>query len=135
MTDPAIQILQGDDVKHCWICNSEKFVDRHHYDCREGQISPETVDLCRRCHRTYHDRGIQWFEDEYLDKAIEIENKRRELLYSLFLNPIHPLILFRREDIKRSDYFKKKHKIIKSPNNKQPARKTVKEKQLGFEVI
>lgn len=87
---------------NCYICNSDKFVDDHHYDCQEGKLSPETVSLCRRCHRTYHDLGVEWFDDEYLDKAIEIENKRREILGKL------PM---RREDVRRSDYWNKIHNV------------------------
>lgn len=87
----------------CWVCSSNKFIDDHHYDCKEGKLSPEKVPLCRRCHRTYHDLGINYFEDEYLDKAIEIENKRREILGQ------QPLL--KREDIRRSDYWNKIHGI------------------------
>lgn len=86
----------------CYICSSDKFVDDHHYDCQEGKLSPDTVPLCRRCHRTYHDLGVEWFDDEYLDKAIEIENKRREIVGKL------PM---RRKDVVRSDYWNKIHNI------------------------
>ena len=89
----------------CYICDSDKFVDDHHYDCQEGKLSPETAPLCRRCHRTYHDLGVEWFDDEYLDKAIEIENKRRGI--QGWRQP-----RMRREDISRSDYWNKIHNII-----------------------
>ena len=93
--------------KICCICGSHRFVDAHHYDCCEGAISPETVLLCRRCHRTYHDRGIEWFDDEYLDKVIEIENKARRIRYGNLSKPIKPLVLLSRDDIQRSDYWNK----------------------------
>lgn len=93
----------------CYVCGSGKYVDNHHYDCREGTLSPETVPLCRRCHRTYHMyRGIHMFEDEYLDKAIEIENKRREI-WNHQPNCVNPFPLLTRADIKRSDYWNKTH--------------------------
>ncbi len=63
----------------CYVCSSDRFVDDHHYDCLRGRLSPETVPLCRRCHRSYHWPGVDCFEDEYLDRIIEIENKRREI--------------------------------------------------------
>lgn len=108
--------------KACYICPSTKFVDDHHIDCWEGKLSPETAPLCRRCHRTYHDLGVNYFDDEYLDKTIELENRRREI-YNANLEyfekeraarapwkkPITPLPLLKRDDIKRSDYFNKKH--------------------------
>lgn len=95
--------------KACYICPSTKFVDDHHIDCCEGKLSPETVPLCRRCHRTYHDLGVDYFDDEYLDKAIELENRRRQIVYDNLKDPAKPLVLLKREDIKRSDYFNKKH--------------------------
>ncbi len=116
----------------CWICGSDRFVDIHHYDCKEGKISPETICLCRRCHRTYHDRGIEWFDDEYLDKAIEIENKRRELIYSNLRNPTKPLQLLKRGDIQRSDYWNKLHGI---KSKRKPTKESRNERQLGFEEI
>lgn len=91
--------------KVCYACSSGKYVDDHHIDCREGTINPETVPLCRRCHRTYHSNGVSWFEDEYLDRIIEIENKRRKF-YGIF--PI------KREDVKRSKYWIKMHKVEKA---------------------
>lgn len=84
----------------CYICQSAKRIENHHIDCSEGEISDETIPLCKRCHRTYHDLGVEWFDDEVLDKAIELENRRRALFG---LSPL------RREDIKRSDYWYKKH--------------------------
>ena len=96
----------------CYICSSDKFVDGHHYDCCEGELSPETVPLCRRCHRTYHDLGVDWFEDEYLDKIIEIENKRRAIH-----NKPNTLPPITRNDVVRSDYWNKKHGIKGERNN------------------
>lgn len=95
----------------CYICSSSKFVDDHHYDCRGGELSPDTVALCRRCHQTYHIWGVEWFDDEYLDKAIEIENKRREIVYASLEKPVKPLQLLRRDEIRRSPYWYKKHGI------------------------
>lgn len=103
----------------CEICGSERFVDAHHYDCKEGRVSPETILLCRRCHRTYHDRGIEWFDDDKMDKAIEIENKRRKLVGA-------PGLL-RREDIHRSPYWNKIHGIR---TRKQLPRKKVDQMRL-----
>lgn len=92
---------------NCYICGSDKGkIENHHYDCREGTISPETVPLCRRCHFTYHTWGVEWFEDEYLDRAIEIENKRREI-YGWREAPM------KREDVVRSPYWYKKHGKLK----------------------
>lgn len=95
--------------KVCYICSSNKYVDGHHYDCQEGKISPDKVPLCRRCHRTYHDLGIEWFDDEFLDRAIEIENRRRA---------IFGLAPMRRADIKRSDYFNKTHGLPETKETK-----------------
>ena len=105
----------------CYICPSQNHVDDHHIDCKEGKLSPETVPLCRRCHRTYHDFGVDWFEDEYLDKAIEIENKFRvihnanlkESVNHKYIDGLYSkeLQLMKREDIRRSDYWCKKHGI------------------------
>jgi hypothetical protein len=126
------------DQKVCFICPSTKFVDDHHVDCCEGKLSPETVPLCRRCHRTYHDLGVDYFDDEYLDKAIELENRRREIYNAnleyfkkvraartaqspwnpMLKKPITPLPLLKREDIKRSDYFNKKHGLPKTQETK-----------------
>ncbi|MFH1231237.1 MAG: hypothetical protein V1709_07040 [Planctomycetota bacterium] len=117
---------------NCEICGNDRFVDAHHYDCKEGKISPETINLCRRCHRTYHDRGINWFDDDKIDKAIEIENKRRELVYANLVNPTKPLILLKREDIQRSEYWNKIHGIYQPPRK---TRETSEQKQLGFKEI
>ena len=116
----------------CEICGSDRFVDAHHYDCREGKLSPKTIKLCRRCHRTYHDRGIEWFDDDKIDRVIEIENHRREIIYAFLVNPTKPLVLLKREDIQRSDYWNKKHGIVK---RRQPPRETADQRQLGFEII
>lgn len=90
-------------MKQCYICGKDcAHGDSHHVDCTHGDISDETVLLCRRCHRTYHDLGVEWFDDEYLDKALEIENKRRA---------IYGLPLMERKDVKRTDYWYKKHGI------------------------
>jgi len=78
----------------CYICGKESApaqTDKHHIDCAHGDLSDETVLLCRRCHRTYHDLGVEWFDDEYLDKAIEIENRRREITYANLKDPVIPL--------------------------------------------
>jgi len=89
-------------MRACYICSSDKYVDDHHVDCQYGEVSPDTVPLCRRCHRTYHDLDVEWFDDEVLDRAIEVENMRRKI----FGEP--PL---ERKDIVRSDYWYKKHGI------------------------
>ncbi len=99
--------------KKCYICPSDRFVDDHHYDCQEGKLSPETVPLCRRCHRTYHDWGIGCFSPDTTEKALEVENKGREILRSLPTN--HPsyrnLPPMRLEDVERSRYWYKKWHI------------------------
>ena len=87
---------------NCYVCSSDKHVDQHHLDCKYGRLSPETIPLCRRCHRTYHDWGIGAFSPDTTDKALEVENKRRETLQLLPMKP---------EDIKRSNYWYKKHNI------------------------
>ena len=117
---------------NCEVCGSDRFVDAHHYDCKEGEIDSETIKLCRRCHRTYHDRGIEWFDDKYLDKAIEIENKRREKIYACLKNPTKQLVVLRREEVKRSNYWNKIHGIKSA---KQQPRETKDERQLGFQVV
>jgi hypothetical protein len=89
-------------MKVCYICSSDKYIDEHHVDCQYGEVSPDTVPLCRRCHRTFHDLGVEWFDDEVLDRAIEVENMRRKI----FGKP-----LLERKDIIRSDYWYKKHGI------------------------
>lgn len=89
--------------KTCCICPSDIFVDDHHIDLNHGKISDKTVPLCRRCHHTigiYN--GIHMFEDEYLDKAIEVFNMTQSLLNK-------PLMV--RDKIKRSDYWLKKHRV------------------------
>ena len=93
----------------CYICPSDRFVDDHHYDCLEGKLSPETVPLCRRCHRTYHIWGVDWFEDEYLDKIIEIENKKREIWKANNYGRVQ--LPMTRADVHRSDYWNKTHGI------------------------
>ncbi len=97
----------------CYICDkTDGVVDDHHIDCAHGDRSEETTPLCRRCHRTYHDLGVKWFDDEYLDKVLEIENKRRA---------IYGLSIMRREDIERSNYWNKTHGIIaKHPIKPEP---------------
>jgi hypothetical protein len=89
-------------MKVCYICSSSKHVDDHHIDCNYGEVSPDTVPPCRRCHRTYHDLGIEWFDDELQDRAIEVENMRR----AISAEP--PL---EKRDIVRLDYWYKKHGI------------------------
>ena len=111
----------------CYICQSSgHLIDNHHLDCCEGKLSPETVPLCRRCHRTYHDWGIEAFSLDTTDKALEVENKRREILRSLPIG--HPsyrnLPPMKLEDIKRSGYWYKKHNIAppSSLGRKKPSR-------------
>lgn len=95
---------------NCYICGGNKYVDDHHLDCCEGMLSSETVPLCRRCHRTYHHLGVDWFDEEFVDKAIEVENKRRQILHWPSRKPLE---LMKRKDIKRSDSWYKKHGIKK----------------------
>jgi len=74
------------------------------------------VPLCRRCLRTYHDGGVGAFSPDTTEKALEVENKRREILRSL--PPDHPqyhraehlgiLSPLKLEDVKRSRYWYKK---------------------------
>lgn len=93
------------EKKTCYICSSDIFVDDHHYDLQYGKISDETVPLCRRCHSTIHMwNGIHMFEDDLLDKAIEVWNKTQALLN-------RPLMT--RDKIVRSDYWLKKHEVKK----------------------
>lgn len=90
----------------CYICPSNSFVDDHHYDLQYGRISEETVPLCRRCHKTIHMYGgINMFEDELLDKAIEVWNVTQFLLN-------RPLMA--RDKIVRSKYWLKKHGVKKA---------------------
>lgn len=58
--------------------------------------------LCRRCHRTYHDLGLSWFDDELLDRAIEVENMRRQ---------IYGEPPFDKNTLIRPDYWYTKHGI------------------------
>lgn len=110
----------------CYICPSDRFVDDHHYDCQYGKISPETVPLCRRCHSTYHTWGIGCFSPDTTEKALEVENRRREILQSLPTN--HPsyrnLPPMKLEDIERSNYWYKKHHITRPSRlgRKKPSR-------------
>ncbi|MGQ9545957.1 MAG: hypothetical protein ACUVTR_02160 [Dehalococcoidia bacterium] len=94
----------------CYICSSNRYVDDHHVDCQYGEVSPDTVPLCRRCHRTFHDWGVEWFDDELVDRAIGVENMRR----TIFGEP--PL---ERKDIVRSDYWYKKHGIKRPDSDKR----------------
>ena len=86
-------------MESCYICGSLRYVDQHHYDCKEGSISPETVPLCRRCHRTYHDWGIGSFSPDTTTKALEVENYRRK---------IYNLPLITEADIHHTNYWRKK---------------------------
>lgn len=91
-------------------------MDNHHYDCLGGKLSPETVPLCRRCHQTYHVWGIGAFSPDTTEKALAVENKRREILRSL--PPDHPqyrrasylgiLSPLRLEDVRHARYWYKK---------------------------
>jgi hypothetical protein len=118
--------------KTCCICSSNKHVDDHHYDCLYGMLSPETVPLCRRCHQTYHIWGIGSFSPDTTEKALEVENKRREILRSLehghpqrrraeYLGELSPLKL---EDVRRSGYWYKKWHITPPSRSerKKPSR-------------
>lgn len=123
----------------CYICNkSKRLIDDHHIDCCEGKLSQETVPLCRRCHRTFHDLGVDYFDDEYLDKAIELKNRYREIYNAnlehfekeraaraaqfpwnqMLKKPITPLPLLKREDVRRSDYFNKTHGLPQTKETK-----------------
>ena len=103
------------ELMKCFICGSENHIDNHHYDCCYGQVSPETVPLCRRCHTSYHVWGVGCFAPQDTAKALEVENRRREILRSLpadhirykDLPELHP------EDVEHSDYWYKKHGIKK----------------------
>lgn len=109
---------KGEEIKACWICSSGNFVDDHHYDCQEGKLSSETVPLCRRCHRTYHDLGVGSFSPDTTEKALAVENKRREILRLLPVgHPSYQNLPPRKlEDIKRSSYWYKKHHIAPPSN-------------------
>jgi hypothetical protein len=119
----------GKKKKVCWICSSSKYVDDHHIDCCRGDISPEIVPLCRRCHRTYHDFGIGSFSPDTTEKALEVENKRREIWNASGKFAIHepPLKL---EDVKRSGYWYKKHGIAPP----HPLKKRAKVKLFQFRI-
>lgn len=96
----------------CYICGRiEVLIDNHHVDCDHGAISKETVPLCRRCHRTYHDLGLEWFDDEFLDRALEIKNKWRA---------IYGIPPMKREDVKRSPYWNKIHGIKEEGAEREP---------------
>ncbi len=118
----------------CYICPSTTALDDHHIDCMHGELSPETVPLCRRCHRTYHDLGLEWFEDEFLDKAIELENRRREIINSKKFTPpypgisvpyslrnVSPLPMVDKAEViaNRSDYWYEKHGLHKPARTKR----------------
>ena len=93
------------EEKVCYICGSSIFIDDHHIDLQYGKISSVTVPLCRRCHYTigmYN--GIHMFNDDLLDKAIEVWNMTQLLLG-------RPLMT--RENINRSNYWNKQHNITK----------------------
>ena len=91
------------EEKVCYICSGNSFVDDHHYDLQYGKISDETVPLCRRCHHTIHMyRGIHMFEDDLLDRALEVWNRTQLLLNQ-------PLMT--KDKIVRSKYWLKKHGI------------------------
>ena len=61
------------------------------------------------------------FDDEYLDKAIDIENRRRGLINSQ-PGTVNPYQMLRREDIKRSNYWYKKHGIKPPSPSKERGR-------------
>lgn len=120
----------------CYICPSDKFVDDHHLDCLRGQLSPETVPLCRRCHVTYHTWGVGAFSPDTTEKALEVENKRREILRLLpsdhlqrhraaSLDELEPLKL---EDVKRSGYWYRKWGI------KRPKRERESGQRMPFKM-
>lgn len=122
----------------CEICGSGNHVDNHHLDCLGGQLSPETVPLCRRCHKTYHIWGVGAFSPDTTEEAVEVENKRREILRSLL--PEHPLyqkLSFSRqeaqtslklEDVRRSWYWYRKWGI------KPPREERAKAKAVAFRL-
>lgn len=89
-------------ISLCYICGSIRFIDDHHLDCKGGAISPETVPLCRRCHRTYHDWGVESFSPDTTERALEVENKRR----AIFRLPLMTM-----DEITRSSYWYKKWRI------------------------
>lgn len=124
--------MESNEEKLCWICSSDKYVDEHHYDCQRGKLSTETVPLCRRCHTTYHIWGVGAFSPDTTERALEVENKRREILRSL--PPDHPeyrraeyigiLSPLKLEDVERSPYWYKKWGI-KPPRKEREKAKAV----------
>jgi hypothetical protein len=115
--------------KTCYVCSSNKYVDDHHVDCLKGKLSPETVPLCRRCHQTYHIWGVGTFSPDTTGKALEVENRRREILRSL--PPSHPqrrraeylgeLCPLKLGDVRRSWYWYKKWGIAPPIREKEKA--------------
>ncbi|MFH0913862.1 MAG: hypothetical protein V1849_01055 [Chloroflexota bacterium] len=83
----------------CYVCGSTKFVDKHHLDCREGEVSGEVIPLCRRCHRSYHDFGVGCFSPSTTGRILEVENRRRVIVGL-------PLML--ESEIHRSGYWRGK---------------------------
>ena len=103
LTKKFAQVVPKEKV--CYICGSSIFIDDHHIDLKYGEISDKTVPLCRRCHHTIGMwNGIHMFDDALLDKAIEVWNMTEVL---------HGRLLMTRENIKRSNYWNKKHNITK----------------------
>jgi len=104
-------------TNRCAICGSERFVDRHHLDCQRGALSPLTIPLCRRCHRSYHDWGISCFSPDTTEKALEVENIKR----GIYREP--PLLL---SEIVRSSYWRAKWKVPKKAKvaKKEPGEAT-----------
>lgn len=66
-------------MTQCYVCPSEKYVEDHHVDFKGGELSPETMPMCKRCHRTLHDLGVKYFDDDKLDRALVVLNKRNEI--------------------------------------------------------
>ena len=62
------------------------------------------VPLCRRCHRTLHDWDIGTFSPDTTEKALEVENKRRE---------IRGLPIMKMEEVTHSDYWYRKHNVAR----------------------
>lgn len=113
--------------RSCYICErTEVLIDDHHIDCAHGARSKETVPLCRRCHRTYHDHGVDWFEDEFLDRVLEIENKRRA---------IYGIPPMKREDVKRSPYWNKTHGIREEGGKQQGEDDDIRERFMKRQII
>ena len=103
--------LLDDPGGYCAICGSDRHVDKHHYDCRRGQISKLTIPLCRRCHMTYHDFGVECFSPDTTERAIDVENVRRGLF------KIPPLTI---DMIARSRYWQMKWGVINHRGKKCP---------------